>query len=70
MVIRIDGCEEQICSVMLSMTADGNKLPPYVLFKCKTIPNIKSAGIGTRANEKGWMDKTLLVDWITRVWGN
>ena len=40
------------------------KLPPYVIFKRKTVLNITSPGIVIRVNEKGWMDNSLVVDWI------
>ena len=55
---------------MLYTTVDRNKLLPYIIFKRKIIPNITSPEIVIRENEKGWMDKSLIVDWITRVWGN
>ena len=41
-----------------------------MIFKRKTIQNIISPGIVIRANKKGWTDNSLIVDRITRVWGN
>jgi hypothetical protein len=40
-IIRTSGCENQRCTVMLAITADGRKLPPCVIFKRKTMPKAK-----------------------------
>ena len=57
---------------MLACTADGGKLPPYVIFKRKTLPKgaMWPKGIIVRCQEKGWMDETLMKDWMKHVWGN
>uniref|UniRef100_A0AAQ5X707 HTH CENPB-type domain-containing protein n=1 Tax=Amphiprion ocellaris TaxID=80972 RepID=A0AAQ5X707_AMPOC len=50
--------------------ADGTKLPPYVVLKRKTVPKeAMPAGIIVRAQEKGWMETELVVDWLKVVWG-
>ena len=55
---------------MLTCLADGTKLPPYVILKRKTMPKeTMPAGIIVRAQEKGWMDTGLVVDWLKVVWG-
>ena len=36
--IRTSGCEKQCITVMLGITADGHKLPPFLIFKRKTPP--------------------------------
>lgn len=36
--VRTAGAEKQRCTIMLGITADGNKLPPFVIFKRKTVP--------------------------------
>jgi hypothetical protein len=36
--IRSTGYEKQRVTVMLCITADGHKLPPYIILNCKTIP--------------------------------
>ena len=36
--IRTSGCEKQHITVMLGITADGHKLPPFLIFKRKTPP--------------------------------
>lgn len=53
--VRTTGTKKQQCTVMLVVTADGRKLPPFV-FKRKTLPkNTLLASIHVRAHEKGWM---------------
>ncbi|TWW53315.1 Pogo transposable element with KRAB domain [Takifugu flavidus] len=55
---------------MLACLADGTKLPPYVVLKRKTVPKeAMPAGIIVRAQEKGWMETELVVDWLKVVWG-
>lgn len=55
---------------MLACTADGGKLPPYVIFKRKTLPKEKFPdGVIVKVHEKGWMDEDLTHDWIKTVWG-
>ncbi|CAI7891540.1 unnamed protein product [Closterium sp. NIES-53] len=66
--VRTAGYEKERVTVMLAVTARGLKLPPYVIFKCKTIPKVPiPAGVVVRAQEKGWMDEGLVQDWITQV---
>lgn len=67
--IRSTGYEKQRCTVMLAITADGHKLPPYVVLKRKTLPKEKlPQGVIVRAQEKGWMEEKLVIDWIETVW--
>ncbi|KAH8034404.1 hypothetical protein HPB51_023652 [Rhipicephalus microplus] len=68
--IRTTGAEKQKCTVMLAVTADGRKLPPFIIFKRKTLPKAKfPLGIHVRVQEKGWMTADLTVDWVKTVWG-
>jgi hypothetical protein len=56
--IRTTEAEKQCCTVMLAITADEQKMPPYVVFKCKTIAKEKfPQGITVWAQECGWMTK-------------
>jgi hypothetical protein len=32
------GCDKQRCTIMLAISADGRMLPPYIIFKRKTMP--------------------------------
>ncbi|CAI7746357.1 unnamed protein product [Closterium sp. NIES-54] len=66
--VRSAGYEKERVTVMLAVTASGLKLPPYVVFKRKTIPKVPiPAGVVVRAQDKGWMDESLVQDWITQV---
>ncbi|CAI7923534.1 unnamed protein product [Closterium sp. NIES-53] len=66
--VRTVGYEKERVTVMLAGTPGGLKLPPYVIFKRKTIPKVPiPAGVVVRAQEKGWMDEGLVQDWITQV---
>jgi hypothetical protein len=50
-------------------TADGRKLPPYVVFKRKTMPKLPfQKGIIVQVHEKGWFDDRITKDWLQRVW--
>jgi hypothetical protein len=42
---------------MLAATADGRKLPPFLILKRKTLPKLESfpKDVIDRAQEKGWM---------------
>ncbi|CAI7887372.1 unnamed protein product [Closterium sp. NIES-54] len=66
--VRSAGYQKERVTVMLAVTAGGLKLPPYVVFKWKTVPKVAiPAGVVVRAQEKGWMDESLVQDWITQV---
>ena len=53
---------------MLACTADGGKLPPYVVFKRKTMPKLPfPKGIIVQVHEKGWFDDRITKDWLQRV---
>ena len=56
--------------MMLADLGDGSKLPPYVVFKRKTLPKglVLPRGIHVRAQVKGWMDEELVKDWLRTVW--
>ncbi|KAM7287750.1 hypothetical protein ISCGN_031441 [Ixodes scapularis] len=70
-LVRTTRAERQRCTVMLCVTADGRKLPPYAIFKRKTIPAEEfPSGVIVRAQEKGWMNDELVVDWLKNVWKN
>lgn len=68
--INSTGNEKNRFTVMLACTADGGKLSPYVVFKRKTLPKgaIWPKGIIVRCQAKGWMDDTLMMDWLKTVW--
>jgi hypothetical protein len=63
------GAEKQHCTIMLAITADGQKLPPYVVFKYKIIAKENfPQGIIVWVQESGWMTEDLVDDWIKSVW--
>lgn len=68
--ILTGGNEKQRCTVMLSVTADGNKLPPFIIFKRKTLQKkiIFPSNVIVRAQPKGWMDNGLVEEWLQEVW--
>jgi 3D (Asp-Asp-Asp) domain-containing protein len=67
--IRTTGAEKQHCTVMLGITASGQKLPPYVVNKHKTVAKEKfPQGIIVRVQESGWMTEDLVDNWIKSVW--
>ena len=52
------GNEKSSFTVVLGCQANGQKLPPMVIFKRKTLPKEKfPAGVIIKANPKGWMDE-------------
>jgi hypothetical protein len=67
--IRTMEAEKQRCIVMIAITANGQKLPPYVVFKHKTTAKEKFPQvIIVRVQESGWMTEDLVDDWIKSVW--
>ena len=73
--IRTSGCEKQCITVMLGITADRHKLPPFLIFKRKTPPKTpKNAklfptDVLIRHQENGWMMHEFMLDWLENVWG-
>lgn len=56
---------------MLCIMVDGTKLPPYVVFKRKTmlkITNSNVSGVIVHVQKWEWMDETVVADWIKRMW--
>jgi hypothetical protein len=53
---------------MLAVTADNHKLPPFVIFRRKTLPKDKSPGNIVRVQEKEWITKELILEWLNMVW--
>lgn len=69
--VRTTGNEKTRVTVMLACTADGRKLPPFLIFKRKTLPKNETFPhrMHVRCNDKGWMDSTMMTEWIRVVWG-
>lgn len=68
--VRTTGYEKQRVTVMLCITADGCKLPPYIILKRKNMPKNECfpKDVIVRVQEKGWMTADLMTDWIRVVW--
>ena len=63
--IRTTGNEKSSLTVVLGCQANGQKLPPMVIFKRKTLPKENFlAGVSIKANPKGWMDEEMMSDWL------
>lgn len=68
-VIRTTGYEKASFTVVLGCHANGQKLPPMVIFKRKTLPKETfPAGVIIKANEKGWMDEDMMKEWLRQVY--
>lgn len=68
--VKTTGHEKLHFTCVLAITADGGKLPPFLVFKRKTIPlKMKFVpGVIVRCNPKGWMDDALTQEWLRTVW--
>ena len=68
-LMKSTGHEKSRYTVVLAVTADGNKLPPMIIYRRKTKPpgNFPS-GVVIHWNAKGWMDEEACNIWIQKVW--
>ena len=56
-------------TVVLTVLASGEKLPPMIIFKLKEIPNVQfPEGAIVKANKEGWFNNGLMKPWIDEVW--
>lgn len=55
---------------MLACLGDGTKLPPYVVFKRKTLQKNLNflKEVVVRCQAKGWMDEPLVQNWLRTIW--
>ena len=68
-IIRTTGNEKSGFTVVLACQANGQKLPPMVIFKRKTLPKEKfPVNVVIKANPKGWMDKEMMNDWLREIY--
>lgn len=68
-IVKTTGHEKTRVTVMLCVTADGEKLPPYVILNRKTVPKKDfHSGVIVRAQSNAWMTSELMVDWLKSVW--
>ena len=67
--LKTTGHEKTHFTVVLACTASGKKLPPMTIFKRKTMPKEKlPAGIVVKVNPKGWMDETMMKNWLNECY--
>ena len=67
--IRTTENEKSSLTVVLGCQVIGQKLPPMVIFKRRTLPKEKfPAGLIIKANPKGWMDEEMISDWLREVY--
>ena len=69
--IKIDstGHEKSNFTVVLGVTAAGEKLKPMLIFKKKLMPKGQfPPNVIVKTNEKGWMNQELMKQWIVEVW--
>lgn len=63
------GNEHNRFTVMLCCTADGHKLPPFIVFKRKTLPKETfPPKVIVRVNEKGFFNEETVLEWFRMVW--
>ena len=72
-VVRSSGSEKNNnLTVVLSATADGQMLPPMIIFKGKTEQTIRDLNIPPgfidKTQKKVWMDDDLMKVWIEEIW--
>ena len=67
--MRTTGNEKSSFTVVLACHANGQTLPPMVIFKRKTLPkeNIP-AGVVIKVNPKGWMDEEKMSEWLREIY--
>lgn len=59
--VGTSGAERQRCTATLCITADGRKLPPYIVLRRKTLLKEKfPQGIIVHVQDKGWVFDNLL----------
>lgn len=66
--VRTTGNEKASFTVVLACQANGQKLPPMVIFKRKTVPKENfPAGVAVKANSKGWMNEEKMSEWLREI---
>ena len=63
------GKEKKNCTVVLGVTASGDKLKPMIIFKRKMMPKVTFPNeVVVKVNEKGWMTADVMKEWINECW--
>jgi hypothetical protein len=69
--MKATGCKNLHVTVMLCITANGNKLPPYIILALnrKTVPKENFCKyVIVWAQKSSWMILELMEDWLGCVW--
>ena len=66
--VTTTGNEKCNFTVVLSVTADGGKCKPLIVFKLKIPKVISPKGVVVTANQKGWMDSDMMIYWLENIW--
>uniref|UniRef100_A0A0N5BCA4 DDE-1 domain-containing protein n=1 Tax=Strongyloides papillosus TaxID=174720 RepID=A0A0N5BCA4_STREA len=69
--VKIDttGHEKSNFTVVLGVTASGEKLKPMIIFKKKLLPKGNfPPNVVIKVNDKGWMTEDIMKEWIEEVW--
>ena len=67
------------CTVMLGVSADGYKFPPYVIYRGKSGARVAkeirkwddhgySSGCKYSVHPKAWMNEETMLDWVSKIW--
>lgn len=65
--IKTTGHEKSHFTVVLACCADGKKLPPFIIFKRKTMPRDPfPSDVIIHVNGKGWMDEEVMGVWLQK----
>ena len=78
-VVRTQNQERIRISCLLTIWADGDKLPPYIIFKGKNINNrnmneiknnsyFKNKKIFINFNTNAWSTTEIMIDWIEKIY--
>ena len=68
-LIRTTGCEKHHFTVTLTVTASGEMLQLFMIFKGKwKLKPTHSSGVVVAVQEKGWMDEPLMLQYIKELW--
>ena len=77
-LIKTQDQEKCRITVLLTITAAGGKLPPYIIFKAKnkgkiekllqTDPNVQLNKCFVACNQNAWSTEDIIKDWYAKVW--
>jgi hypothetical protein len=77
-IIKTQNQEKCRISVLLTIVADGSKLPPMIIFKAKDRANIYNklqkdqhvinGDCFVECNENAWSTKSIISRWFTLIW--